>query len=68
MSIKIPQGILEKLEQRSKEKGFKTAEEYVVYILQQVVDKFEHAGKTEKLTKEDEAKMKKELQKLGYLE
>lgn len=70
--VKIKKEILKKLEKRAKESGsFKNVDEYVNYVLQQVVDKLENEKKTSQkpaYSKKDEEKVKERLRSLGYLD
>ena len=68
--VKIKKNILKKLEKRSEESGsFKNVDEYVNYILQQIVDRLDKEKSLEKpaYSEEDEEKVKKTLRKLGYI-
>ncbi len=70
--VKIKKEILKKLEKRAKESGsFKNVDEYVNYVLQQVVDKLENEKKTSQkpaYSKKDEEKVRERLRSLGYLD
>ena len=65
MMVKIPEGIWKGLDERSKEKGFNSTEDFIIHILKQVIEKLEE-NKT--VSKKDEGMMKDELRKLGYLD
>ncbi|KYK25248.1 hypothetical protein AYK26_02085 [Euryarchaeota archaeon SM23-78] len=72
--VTIKKEILKKLEKRAKESGsFKNVDEYINYILKQVVDKLEKEKKEKKkqkpaYSKKDEEKVKQRLRSLGYLD
>lgn len=67
MEVDIPNHVYNELKKRSKKKGFKTTNNYIVYILTQVIKTIEESDKKVELTKEDEKKIKMELKKLGYI-
>lgn len=67
MKVEIKDQIIKRLDQRVKEgKDFRNVEEYVNYILQQVVDRLNL--ESPKSRKEDEEKVKERLKSLGYME
>jgi len=75
MKIEIPKQITEKLQKRvDSSDEFKNVEEYVEYILKQVVERLENESdeedenKEEVYSKEDEEKVKERLRGLGYLD
>jgi Arc/MetJ-type ribon-helix-helix transcriptional regulator len=71
MKIEIPEKIAEKLKKRVESTDeFKNVEEYVNYVLGQVVEKLEgeKEEKEEVFSKEDEEKVKERLKGLGYLD
>jgi Arc/MetJ-type ribon-helix-helix transcriptional regulator len=64
-AVAIPTSLYEKVEERIKGTDFTSVSNYVTYVLQEIV-----AGEEEKpkeLTKEDEEKIKRRLEALGYL-
>jgi hypothetical protein len=70
-TIKIPDELYQILEKRSKETDFKAVNEYVTYVLKQVVDKIEINASNEgneTYSKEDEKKVKDKLRQLGYID
>ncbi|MXR19085.1 hypothetical protein [Halobacterium bonnevillei] len=60
MQLDIDDQLHERLSQRAKEKGFDSAEEYSVVILQNVIDELEAQTSSEE--------MENRLQDLGYLQ
>ncbi|MBI5332515.1 MAG: hypothetical protein HZB65_02995 [Candidatus Aenigmarchaeota archaeon] len=64
MQVNISDKTAEKLKTRIKSTQFETVDDYVNYILEQVVKKLERSG----LTAADEEKVKQRLRSLGYLE
>lgn len=53
-----------KIEDRAKEIGFGSVDEYVIFVLEEILQ--EEGGGT--LSKEDEEEVKKRLKTLGYLD
>lgn len=76
MNIEIPKEIAERLQKRVDESDgeFKTVEDYVKYILEQVVERLANEGPAEEkkeeqtFSEEDEEKVKERLRALGYLD
>lgn len=68
MQINIEDGLYSVLEQRSKEQGYKTPEEYINFILKQIADKISVSAKKQVYTEEDQQKIKQRLQSLGYID
>jgi len=72
MNIKIPNEIIEKIEKRVEESEFKSVEEYILYVLKEVVNEEEieeqEKENEEEWSEEDEEKVKSRLRSLGYLE
>jgi len=68
--VKIKGDILKRLEKRAKESGsFKNVDEYINYILKQVVERLEKEKAAKKkivFSKKDEEKAKQRLKSLGY--
>ena len=58
--IKIDNGLYEKLKEVAKARGYSSAEEFAVHVLEQAV-----AGSEEEVSEEE---VKKRLQGLGYVE
>jgi Arc/MetJ-type ribon-helix-helix transcriptional regulator len=75
MKIKIPEEIVQRLQERvNSTDEFKDVEEYINYILEQVVERLENENKDNEnkgesvFSKEDEEKVKERLRGLGYLD
>ena len=76
--VKIPKNIADRLQKRVDESNgeFKTIEEYVNYILEQVAERLDAEnhetnnddGNEEVYSEEDEEKVKERLRALGYLD
>ncbi|RMF54577.1 CopG family transcriptional regulator [Candidatus Woesearchaeota archaeon] len=70
VSVSIPKSLAEKIEKRVKDSDFKDIDEYVAYVLEQVISKIESEDnpKEEAYSAEDEEKVKERLRSLGYLD
>ena len=72
MKIEVKDKIAKKLQKRVDDSDeFKNIEEYVEYILKQVVERLEEesgSDKEEAYSEEDEEKVKERLKALGYLD
>ncbi len=71
MQIKIDNKIAERLRKRVDESDeFENVEEYVDYILKQIIERLDSEKQEEKQTysEEDEKKVKERLRGLGYLD
>lgn len=66
--IKIPVTILDKIEQRIKDTEFKSVEEYIIFVLEEVVKDEEEGQEEYAFSEEDEEKVKNRLRALGYLD
>jgi hypothetical protein len=64
-TIDIPLGLYKRIEERAKKAGFKSAREYILFVLEEVVSELEEEEPA--LSKEDEEKVKERLRALGYL-
>lgn len=69
-TIEVDNGIYSVLEARAEEKGFDTTEEYVEYLLEQVVQKIKQEKQQQEssYSEEEEEKVKERLRGLGYLD
>ncbi len=67
MKVEIPDELYAKLEERVKETEFGSVDEYVRYILQEVLASLEE-DEEEVFSEEEEEKVKERLRALGYLD
>lgn len=70
INLSIPEDLRKKLEIKIKETNFKSIQDYILYILKQIVSekKMEISSSREQVyTKEEEDNIKKNLEDLGYL-
>ena len=65
--IKIPIDLIKKIEERVKETEFESVDEYVTFVLEEVV-KEDDEKIEEVFSEEDEEKVKERLKALGYLD
>jgi len=69
MKIDVTEEIAKKIQERvDSTDEFKDIEEYINYILKQVVERLEGKQETKTFSKEDEEKIKERLRGLGYLD
>jgi hypothetical protein len=66
-SLLIPDELYRLVEERAKSTGFDSVEEYIIFILQEVVNDA-NENEVSKLGEEDEEEVRKRLKALGYLE
>jgi len=68
ITISIPDSLNQKLKEKIKETDFKSVEDYILYLLKQMVSN-DAGGSKEKIaySDEDEAALKKKLEEMGYL-
>ena len=66
MKVTISDEIYNKIKDRVKDTGFKSVEEYVNFVLKEVISGVE--GEKTAFSKDDEKKVKERLKALGYLE
>ena len=64
--IEIPDEIYEKIEKKLEEYGFKTVDEYVIFVLKNLLEA-EHEEEPKGYTEEEEEIIKKRLEDLGYM-
>ena len=64
--IKVPKRLIEAIEERVGETEFESIEEYVTFVLEEILRDEEETE--EIFSEEDEAKVKERLRALGYLE
>jgi len=65
--VKIPAEIYEKIEERIKETEFESVDEYVAYVLREVLASLEEEEE-QVFSEEEEEKVKERLRALGYLD
>jgi len=66
--VEIDDDIYSVLEARSSEKDFEKTDEYVRYLLKQVVEKIKKEKQGSEYSEEEEKKVKKRLKDLGYMD
>lgn len=66
--IKISKEIINKIAQRLPGTEFKSVEEYINYVLEEVVKDSDNEEPEETFSEEDEQKVKERLRALGYLD
>jgi len=64
--IKVSKEIIKKIEERIKDTEFKSVDEYVTFVLEEVIRDEEEPE--EVFSEEDEKKVKERLRALGYLD
>ncbi|PIP31832.1 hypothetical protein COX24_01400 [bacterium (Candidatus Gribaldobacteria) CG23_combo_of_CG06-09_8_20_14_all_37_87_8] len=64
LELMIPLSQLEKLNQRAKKFGFKNEEEYILFVLDELVREEDYPKQT---SAKDQEEMKKKLKALGYI-
>ena len=65
--VNIPDDLYEAIEKKLEEYGFKTVDEYVVFVLKGILEG-EGEEETEVFSEEEEEIIKKRLRDLGYLD
>ncbi len=63
MQIKIPKRLYERILKEIKDTEFKSAEDFIIYVLEQVLEEEEESV----YSKEEEEAIKERLRSLGYL-
>jgi Arc/MetJ-type ribon-helix-helix transcriptional regulator len=66
--IRIPQDLIKKIEMRVEEAGFTSVDEYVTFVMEEVIKEVEDEEPDEVFSEEDEVKVKERLRALGYLD
>ena len=66
--IEVDDGILAVLGGRAGEKGFDSVEDYVGFVLEQIVRRIREREEAGSLSEDDEDAIKEKLRSLGYLE
>ena len=70
INVGIPVNLYKKIKKRVEKTEFKTTQEYITYILEEVIKQVEEeeTGDDEVFSEEDEEKVKDRLRALGYLD
>ncbi|PLV59326.1 CopG family transcriptional regulator [Thermotoga sp. KOL6] len=67
--VNIPDDLYEAIEKKLDEYGFKTVDEYVTFVLKEVINTDEKGSEdTDVFSEEEEEIIKKRLRDLGYLD
>ena len=61
-AVSLPAGLYNCIEERAKATGFGSADDYVAFVLEEVVKDDEEAA----ISQEEEAELKRRLRALGY--
>jgi len=64
INVTLPKSVVKKIEGRLKDTGFASVNEYILYVLKEVLNDEEEKAN---LTEEEEAQVKETLKKLGYI-
>ena len=67
-NVAIPLKLYKKIQKRVKSTDFKSVDEYITYILEEVIKQVEEEEEVPEYTEEDEEKVKDRLRALGYLD
>ena len=65
-AVNLPTDLYNKIEQRVKETEFESVEEYIIFVMEEVLKDDEEEGIA--FSKEEEEEVKKRLRALGYLD
>jgi len=65
--VSIPDELYEKIEKNLEDFGFKTVDEYIAFVLEEVL-KNDDSGEEQVFSEEEEEMIKKRLRDLGYLD
>ncbi len=68
MKVEIPDELYRKIEERVKETEFDSVDEYVTFVLQEVLASLEEDEEEQVFSEEEEEKVKERLRALGYLD
>jgi hypothetical protein len=66
--VNIPEEIYKKIEDRLEEFGFDTVDEYVAFVLEEVLKDDNGSEEEQVFSEEEEEMIKKRLRDLGYLD
>jgi hypothetical protein len=67
-NVEIDDDMYSVLEARAEEKDFDETEEYIQYLLDQIVEKIKREKQDAEYSEEEEKKVKKRLEDLGYMD
>ena len=69
ITISIPEDLKQKLEEKLKETNFESVEDYILYVLNQMVSEGEEVATSDNqpYTDDEEVDLKERLKELGYL-
>jgi hypothetical protein len=67
-NVEIDDDMYSVLEARAEEKDFDETEEYIHYLLDQIVEKIKREKQDAEYSEEEEKKVKKRLEDLGYMD
>jgi Arc/MetJ-type ribon-helix-helix transcriptional regulator len=67
VEIKIPKSLYDKIKERIEDTGFDSVDDYVTYVLREVLANLEEEEE-EVFSEEEEEKVKERLRALGYLD
>jgi hypothetical protein len=68
VNVEIDDDMYSVLEARAEEKDFDETEEYIDYLLKQIVEKIKREKQDTEYTEEEEKKVKNRLKDLGYMD
>nr|WP_237710134.1 CopG family transcriptional regulator [Pyrococcus sp. ST04] len=68
VEVKIPKSLYDRIKERVEETGFESVDEYVTYVLREVLASLEEEEEEEVFSEEEEEKIKERLRALGYLD
>jgi len=66
--VNIPDELYKTIEEKLEEFGFKTVDEYVVFVLEEVIKGDAEEGEEKVFSEEEEEVIKQRLRDLGYLD
>lgn len=66
--VSIPDELYEKIEKNLEDFGFKTVDEYIAFVLEEVLKNDDDSGEEQVFSEDEEEMIKKRLRDLGYLD
>jgi len=67
--VSIPLELYQKIEKRAKEVGFESVEDYVIFVLEELLKELETETEEEfEFDEEEEKRIKERLRALGYID